>query len=55
MESVNLRTNESNDKDQLVFENLYKNDCEATQEYLMLKDFHYNLCKSMFTVMDLIL
>ena len=38
-----------------ILENLYINDCVASQEYMMLKDFHYNLCKAMFTVVDLIL
>ena len=34
---------------------VYLADTVAPREYIMVKDFHFNLCKSLFPVVDLVL
>ena len=38
-----------------IFEEIYLDDAIGTQEYILLKDFHYNLCKTLYPIVDRIL
>ena len=38
-----------------IFSSIYRGDCTAEQSYMLVKDFHFNLCKTLQPVIDRIL
>ena len=41
--------------DQNIFSEIYLGDCISEQSYILVKDFHYNLCKTLQPIIDKIL
>lgn len=35
-----------------IFEEIYLGDSVGSQEYILLKDFHFNLCKTLYPIVD---
>ena len=52
MEKCSLTLLESSND---FYSNIYRGDCTAEQSYMLVKDFHFNLCKTLQRVIDRIL